>query len=203
MTTWVERPEGGRDRGPRGIIRAWVEVLVNPRRFFRNGVAPGDQAPGLVFGVLVAVAYTVTRVAAEPGPVTLVTRTPGGEEFVQAVPDALVVLAVAVVVAPATLHLVSALQTVLLMLVVRDRAGVSETVQVVAYAAAPCVLAGLPFPALRAACAVYGTVLLVVGIAEVHRASLPRAAVVAAVPAAIVFGGGFGGTAAVLAVLGG
>ncbi len=203
MTTWVERPEGGRDRGPRGIARAWVEVLINPRRFFRNGVAPGDQAPGLVFGVLVAVGYTVAQVATEPGPVRLVTQTPGGEQFAQAVPDALVILAVVVVVAPATLHLVSALQTVLLMLVVRDRAGVSETVQLLAYAAAPCVLAGFPFPALRAVCAAYGTVLLVVGISEVHRTSLPRAAVAAVVPAAIVFGGGFGGTTAVITVLGG
>jgi hypothetical protein len=89
------------------------------------------------------------------------------------------------------------------MLVVRDRAGVSETVQLLAYAAAPCVLAGFPFPALRAVCAAYGTVLLVVGISEVHRTSLPRAAVAAVVPAAIVFGGGFGGTAAVITVLGG
>jgi hypothetical protein len=202
VTTWVERPEGGRDRGPRGIARAWVEVILNPRRFFRNGVAPGDQAPGLVFGVLVATAYTVARVATEPGPVTLVTRTPGGEQFAQTVPDALVVLAVVVVVAPAVLHLVSALQTVLLMLSVPDRAGVSETVQVVAYASAPCALAGLPVPGLRAVCAGYGAVLLVIGVSEVHGASLPRAAVVAAIPAAVVFGAGFGGSAAVAGLVG-
>lgn len=201
MTTWVERPEGGRDRGPRGLTRAWVEVLVRPRRFFRNGVAPGDQAPGLVFGVLVATAYAVARVAADPGPVVLVTRTPGGERFVQSVPDALVILAVVVVVAPAVLHLVSALQTVLLMLSVPDRAGVSETVQVVAYATAPCALAGLPSPALRAVCAAYGTVLLVVGLSEVHGASLARATLAGAVPAAVVFGAGFGGSAALVGLL--
>jgi hypothetical protein len=202
VTTWVERPEGGRDRGPRGIARAWVEVLTKPRRFFRNGVAPGDQAPGLVFGVLVATAYTVARVAVEPGPVMLVTRTPGGERFVQTVPDPLVVLAVVVVVAPAALHLVSALQTVLLMLSAPDRAGVSETVQVVAYATAPCALAGLPSPALRAVCALYGALLLVVGLSEVHGTSLPRAALAGAIPAAIVFGAGFGGSAAVATLLG-
>ena len=49
MTTWVENPTGGRDRGPRNLVRAWIEVLVRPQQFFRNGVAPGDQAPGLVF----------------------------------------------------------------------------------------------------------------------------------------------------------
>jgi hypothetical protein len=177
-------------------------VLVHPRRFFRNGVAPGDQAPGLVFGVLVATAYTVAQVAVEPGPVTLVTRTPGGERFVQTVPDPLVVLTVVVVVAPAVLHLVSALQTVLLMLSVPERAGVSETVQVVAYATAPCALAGLPLPGLQAICAGYGAVLLVLGLHEVHGASLPRAVLAAAVPAAIVFGAGFGGSSAVAGLLG-
>lgn len=202
MTTWVERPEGGRDRGPRGIARAWVEVLTNPRRFFRNGVAPGDQAPGLVFGVLVAALYTVTRVGVEPGPVRLVTTTPGGERFTRTVPDALVVLAVVVVVAPAVLHLVSALQTVLLMFAAPDRGGVSETVQVVAYATAPCALAGLPSPAVRAACALYGAALLTVGLSEVHDTSVSRAALVGAVPATLVFGAGFGGSAAVSALLG-
>jgi hypothetical protein len=119
------------------------------------------------------------------------------------VPDALVVLAVVVVVAPATLHLVSALQTVLLMLSVPERAGVSETVQVVAYATAPCALAGLPSPTLRAACTLYGAALLAVGVAEVHGTSVPRAALAAAVPAALVFGAGFGGSAALGVVLGG
>ncbi len=202
MTTWVERPEGGRDRGPRGIVRAWVEVLTSPRRFFCNGVAPGDQAPGLVFGVLVAALYTTTRVAIDPGPVRLVTTTPGGERFAQAVPDPLVVLVVVVVVAPAALHLLSALQTVLLMLAAPDRGGVSETVQVVAYATAPCALAGLPSPALRAACALYGAALLAVGLSEVHRMSVPRAALLGAVPATLVFGAGFGGSAALSALLG-
>jgi hypothetical protein len=201
VTTWVERPEGGRERGARGLARAWVETVVRPRRFFRNGVAPGDQAPGLVFGVLVAALYAGTRFALEPGPVRLVARTPGGEAFVRTVPDPLALLAVVVVVAPAALHLVSALQTVLLMLLVSDRAGVSETVQVVAYAAAPCALAGLPVPALRAVCAGYGAVLLVVGLAEVHGASLPRAAAAAAVPAALVFGAGFGGADAAAALV--
>jgi len=42
-----------------------------------------------------------------------------------------VLLLLAVVGAPAALHLVSAIQTVILMLLVDDRAGVSETVQVI------------------------------------------------------------------------
>ncbi|WP_224449489.1 YIP1 family protein [Haloprofundus salilacus] len=192
MTTWVENPRNGRDRGPRGLLRAWVEVLIRPRRFFRNGVAPGDQAPGLVFGVLVALCF-VGGTLAFSGDTVL------GTEFVPVVADSraltslLLLLAVALFVAPATLHLTAALQTVLLILAVRDRAGVSETVQTIAYATAPCVLAGVPVPELRVVCALYGTGLLAVGISEIHRTSLLRAALVSAIPSVLIFGYAFGG----------
>ncbi len=193
MTTWVESPRGGRDRGPRGLLRAWAEVLVRPRRFFRNGVAPGDQAPGLVFAVCVALGYTSLRFALVPGSVPSF----GGGGALS------VVLGLAVVslfVAPAVLHLVAALQTLLLVALVPDRAGVSETVQVVAYAAAPCVLAGVPSAALRLACACYGAALLAVGVSEVHRTSLVRALAATALPAVLLFGYGFGGVAAAAAL---
>ena len=195
MTTWVENPAGGRDRGPRGLARAWVEVLVRPRRFFTNGVAPGDQAPGLVFAVSVALVYLGSRFALDPASVP----TFGGRPYVSA---ALVLAAAALIVAPATLHLTAALQTILLMVSVRERAGVSETVQVLAYATAPCALAGLPLPGLRVACAAYGFLLLIVGMAVVHGISLPRAALVVAVPGVAVFGYAFGGVFALEAVTG-
>lgn len=199
MTTWVENPRGGRDRGPRGLARAWVEVLVRPRRFFRNGVAPGDQAPGLAFAVAVALVYVGTLLGSGAATVPSTLPVIGGTG---ALATAFVVLAVALVVAPGTLHLVAALQTILLLLVVPDRAGVSETVQTLAYATAPCAVAGLPVPELRAACALYGAGLLVVGLAEVHGTSLVRAAVAGALPAALVFGYAFGGARAIGAVAG-
>lgn len=198
MTTWVERPAGGRDRGPRGLARAWIEVLVRPRRFFRNGVAPGDQAPGLVFGVVVALAYLAGLLGSGAASVPADTPVVGGTGAVGLVA---VTLAVALVVAPATLHLTAALQTLLLMLVVRDRAGVSETVQTVAYATAPCALAGLPVVELRALAAAYGAALLVVGLSEVHETGLGRATLAGAIPAALVFGAAFGGFDAVGALL--
>jgi hypothetical protein len=111
-----------------------------------------------------------------------------------------VLLAVGLLVAPATLHLAAAVQTLLLVAVVDDRAGVSETVQTVAYATAPCALAGLPVPEISACCALYGAFLLVVGLAEVHGTTLLRAAVAGAVPAALVFGYAFGGFGATVAV---
>lgn len=194
MTTWVENPHGGRARGPRGVVRAWAEVLVRPGRFFRTGVSPGDQAPGLVFGVCVAVAFLAGRFAAAPATVP--------EVYGGILPSALLALTVtALFVAPALLHLVAALQTALLVVLVRDRGGVSETVQVVAYAAAPGALAGPPVPELRAACALYGAVLLVVGLRAVHGTTTLRAILAGALPATLVFGVGFRGIDAFGALL--
>lgn len=191
MTTWIETPEGGRERGPTGIARAWVEVLVRPRRFFTNGVAPGDQAPGLVFAVVLALVYVGGVLAVDPTRILGPDRVPilGGSTALTVV---LVLLATAVVLAPAGLHLLSAIQTVLLVAIVSDRAGVSETVQVLGYAAAPCALAWVPIPGLAAACALYSSGLLVVGLATVHRTTLPRAALAGA-PVALAFWVAVGG----------
>ena len=143
-----------------------------------------------------ALAYVGVRFALLPGSVPTFA---GGRTF-----SALLALAaVGLFVAPAALHLVAALTTVALIAFVRERAGVSETVQVIAYAAAPCARAGAPIPALRLACGAYAAALLVVGLREVHGASLPRAAAVAVVPAALVIGYGFGWFAAFDAAVGG
>lgn len=191
MTTWVENPSGGRNRGPRGIARAWVEVVTRPRRFFDNGVAPGDQAPGLVFAVVMAVGYALLLAAFDPGrfPVSGPLRA------------GVTVLLVGVLIAPAVLHLLAALQTLALMVVVRDRAGVSETVQVLGYATAPCPLAALPVTGLRVACCLYGGALLVIGLGAVHDTTRGRAALAGALPATALFGYGFGGVDALTALL--
>lgn len=194
MTQWVDEQTGGRDRGPVAIGRAWVTVLTQPRRFFRTAVAPGDQAPGLVFAAAVVAIASVTYVALVPDAYPVVSGRPVASGL-------LWVALLVVLVTPATLHLVSALQTLLLRPFVPDRAGVSETVQIIGYATAPCVLAGVPSPALRLLCCGYGVVLFVVGIATVHGVSVPKAALLAAVPASIVFGYGFGGFAAADAVV--
>ena len=193
MTTWVETPGEGRERGPVGLGRAWADVLVRPRAFFRTGVVPGDQAPGLVFAVVVALMFVATRFLFVPSSIPVIEGRP-------ALSAALALLAVGLLVAPATLHLTAAVQTVFLVAVVRDRAGVSETVQTIAYATAPCALAGLPFPGLRAVCTLYGALLLLVGLSEVHGTTLSRAAVAGAAPAALVFGYAFGGFGAIVAV---
>jgi len=189
VTQWVENPAGGRERGPLALARAWVEVLVRPRRFFEAAVAPGDQAPGLVFAAVVVGIEEAVRFLLVADAYPVIASRP--------LVSALFWLLIAVVlVMPAALHLTAALQTLLLLAFVEERAGVSETVQVLAYASAPCVFVGVPSPTLRLVCCCYGAVLFVVGIATVHEVSLPTALLVAAVPALAVFGYAFRGVLA-------
>lgn len=196
MTQWV-RPGGGRERGPVGLAKAWVALLVQPRRFFRDGIAPGDQAPGLVFAMAVVLVEEASRYALDP---TAIPAVLDGR-----LPSAAFALTVAVLlVTPLVLHLVAAV-LVLGQLAIPEsrRAGVSETVQVVAYATAPCALAGVPSPGLRALCGLYGAVLLVLGVHARNDVSLPIAAALAVVPAALVFGYAFRAFAAWRALVGG
>jgi hypothetical protein len=200
VTQWVENPGGGRDRGPRAVLRAWAEALVRPRRLFRSAVAPGDQAPGLVFAAAVVAIEEGLRflLVADAYPVL------SGQPLLSGV---FWLLFAVVLVTPAALHLTAALQTVLFIGADRvgqlagvstlaDRAGVSETVQVLAYASAPCALAGLPWPGLRAVVAAYGAVLYLVGLAVVHDLEYWQSPLLGALPAAFVFGYGFRGVAA-------
>jgi hypothetical protein len=175
------------------MARAWIEVLVRPDRFFRTGIGPGDQAPGLTFLLAVVAIEETTRFLLVENPVPAVR----GVE----VPESVALVAAVLIVAPTSLHLISALQTVLLMLGAPDRGGVSETVQVLAYATAPCVFAGAPVPALRVACAAYAAVLYLVGLSQVHDLSAPRALALGTLPAAIAFGYAFRGFDAVLTLL--
>lgn len=196
MTRWVEATAGGRERGPAGLAKAWLEVLLWPHRFFRNGIETGDQAPGLTFVMAVVAIEEASRflLVADAVPSAAGGRVSSG---------AVALTAAVLIVAPASLHLLSALQTVLLLISVSDRGGVSETVQVLGYATAPCVLAGIPVPALRVAVAGYGAGLYLVGLAIVHEISVPKAVALGAIPAAIAFGYGFRGFLAARTLLGG
>jgi hypothetical protein len=201
VTQWVENPQGGRERGPRGLLRAWGEVLVRPRRFFRNGVAPGDQAPGLAFAIAVTFVYVGSQMAFTPASVSGYERIAAATGSVYL--SGLIVLGAACfLVAPLALHLAAALGTLSLLPVVDARGGVSETVQIIAYATAPAVFAAVPIPAVQLVAAFYGCVLLVIGFSVVHETSLLRAIVAGLVPAVFVFGFAFGGISAFEAVTG-
>src|SRR6056297_1915222 len=108
VTQWIENVSGGRERGPAALARAWVEVLVNPSRFFERAIAPGDQAPGLVFAMAVVLVEEATRFALVPG----VPPTVDGQP---ALSVAFWLALVTLFVAPAVLHLTAALQTLLLL----------------------------------------------------------------------------------------
>lgn len=190
MTQWVQPAGRGRARGPAGLARAWLAVVVAPRRFFRSAVAPGDQAPGLVFLAVVVGIEEASRYVLVDGAAPVL----GGQPVATAAVALLVTL---VLVAPLGLHLLAAVQTVLLWPVADERAGVSETVQVLAYASAPCVFAGIPVPAVRIVAASYGVTLLVAGLATVHGLSYRESALAGAIPAALLFGVAFRGFEAV------
>lgn len=168
--------------------------MWRPEHFFRVGVAPGDQAPGLTFAMLVVLVEEASRYALDPGAVPGLTGN-------TAVSAAIAVAVAVLVVTPAALHLLAALQTLPLLVLADDRAGISETVQVLAYASAPCVLAGLPVVSVRVVATAYATYLLVVGLVIVHGATWRRASLAAVVPAALVYGYGFRGFAALVDLL--
>jgi hypothetical protein len=192
MTTWVE-PEGGRERGPLGLAKAFTQVLVNPATFFEEAVSPGDQAPGLVFAMAVVLVSQGTRLAVDPGR-ALAFSAP---TWLAAV----LTLALAVLlIAPAALHALSAVETLALAAVAPDRGGVSETVQVLAYASAPCAFVGIGVPVVTFACGLWAFALLVAGTRIVHDTTLARAAAAALVPGALAYGSGFGWFAATAAL---
>ena len=188
MTTWVE-PEGGRERGPLGLAKAFTQVLVNPRTFFREAVSPGDQAPGLVFGMAVVLVEETVRLAFAPDTALSLPAS----ELVRV---GLTVALATLLVAPAALHALSAVQTLALVALAPDRGGVSETVQVLAYASAPCAFLGVSIPAVTFVCGLWAFGLLVLGTSVVHELSLPRALGAALVPGALAYGSGFGWFAA-------
>jgi len=204
VTSWIEDPVGGRARGPRGLARAWVEALIRPQRLFANGVSPGDQAPALTFAVVVAAAFTLGWIAVDP------TAVPGivGSASLSALILLLVVIALA---APVGLHLTAAVATVSVIvasidvdggLSLRDRGGVSETVQVVAYASSPMALAGPPIPELRVVCSAYATVLLLVGFRTVHGTTPLRTLAAGMPPAVLGYGVGYRTVASLRTLIG-
>lgn len=183
MTQWTDG-DRGRQRGLVGLAAAWIGVLTSPRAFFEDGVAPGDQGPGLTFLVAVVVFAQGTRFALGTDAYPVVDGRPVASGLFW-------LLVVAVLLAPLALHLVAAVQTVLLAVGTTERGGVSETVQVLAYASAPCVLTGVPVPAVQLALGALAAGLYLYGLAVVHGLSLWRAGALGLLPAIAAYGYGF------------
>lgn len=193
MTQWVENPELGRERGPAALARAWAEILLQPATFFREKIAPGDQAPGLTFAATMVFFAEAVRLATTPDAYPVVADQPAASAI-------LWLLAIMVLVTPAGIHLTAAFQTVILIGGTDDRAGVSETVQVICYSLAPLAFLGVPNVWMKAAVVLWAIGLFVYGMATVHGVWVPKAAGLAALPAVLLLGYGFGGNAHVVAV---
>jgi len=193
VTQWVDDSGLGRERGPTALARAWADVLLRPGTFFREKIAPGDQAPGLTFAATMVFAAESVRMATVPDAYPVLADQPAASAI-------LWLLAVMVLVTPAGIHLTAALQTVILMAGSEERAGVSETVQVICYSLGPLAFLGVPSPWVRAAVVLWAGALFVYGMATVHEFSLPRALALSVVPAIVLLGYGFGGNAAFVAV---
>jgi len=193
VTQWAERTDRGRERGPVAVGRAWLDVLTRPQRFFARKIAPGDQAPGLTFAAIVVFVAEAVRIATVADGYPVVADQPAASA-------ALWLLAIVVLVVPAGIHLTAALQTVVLVAVTDDRAGVSETVQVICYSLAPLVALGVPNAYVQALVVCWSGSLLIVGTAVVHKLPVPKAIAAVSLPGVLLLGYGFGGNAAVWTV---
>lgn len=196
MAAADNRSQTGRPRGPLGLLQAWVEVLTRPTTFFTSRVSSGEQAPGLTFAMAVVALEETTR---------LVLRTKAIPELVESpLVAGIITLTIAVLlITPAALHLIGGVQTVVLMLTLDERGSVSETVQVIAYATAPCVVAGVPVPTLRLLATGFGSLLLIYGLATVHRMSVWKAGILGLPSMIFVFGYGFRGFGALQTIIAG
>jgi hypothetical protein len=186
VTTWINPSETGRDRGVRGLLKTYVSILISPKQFFDSAVVPGDQVPGLIFGVVIALGYTV-------GIVLVTVSAPPTVAQPEVLASVILLMAVGLIIGPITLHLAAAFQTVLLIGLAPDRGGVSETVQLIAYASAPCLFAFIQVPIIRLMTCAYAWSLLLVGIRSVHSTSRLRAIAAGGPTGALLYGGLFRG----------
>ncbi|MFW6448062.1 MAG: YIP1 family protein [Halobacteriota archaeon] len=187
-------PDEPNRRGPAdgtavGIVwrafELWGATLVFPWRVFPDRVRRGDQTPAMVLAVLVTGAWVAVRVVMDPDWYPVLGDSPRASVVIWA-------LLLSVVVAPVAVHVLAAVVTVILLAVAPERAGVSESVQVVAFALAPAPLIATGVAEVQVAAALYGTGLLVYGLARVHRVSAERAMLAAVLPAYALFVLGFG-----------
>lgn len=167
-----------------------MAVILSPREFYQSGIGQGGQAPSLIFAMSVVVIEESIRLALSPHALPVL----GNQWLLSAV---LWLGVVTFIATPTLLHLIAGLQTALLVPFVRTRAPMSETVQVLGYATAPCVLVGIPIAELRVGSVVWGGMVLAQGIAVRHDIGLQRALLLTALPAALIFGYGFRGFAAI------
>lgn len=179
---------------PHWLIGTWIAVVGRPDRFFRQSIRRGDQSGALLF----VAAIVLTTIVFRLGFGTLTLPTIGTSPLLSTL---LWIGVLIVLVTPLLLHLLAAVQTVILIALAPNRAGISETVQILAYAAAPCVFTGFDHIGLTLLASGYALVLVVYGTTVVHDCGWLRATIAGGIPAVVALGVGFGGFAALEAIL--
>ncbi len=205
VTKWVAQPSTDRDyihiRGLRGLAWAWGTVLITPRRFFQTAVSPGDQRAAIQFVGLITFCLVTGRLLTDPPSVFGYSRIASSTHSI--ILTALILIGAAcILIAPLVLHLAAAVATLTLHPLVSSRSGVSETVQVLAYAAAPGVFVAIPSPLVQLISTSYGAFLLILGLAIIHKTTLVRATFAGFLPVVFIFGWILGGLDAFTAVTG-
>lgn len=194
---------GGTDRSDRPpsaphamveTVRVWILTLIVPWRVFPNRIRRGEQLRAILFTILVAGAWVAVRVAVDFGSFPVLGNAPELSVLIWA-------LLLAVVVAPIGVHVAAAIATLVLVAVATDRAGVSETVQTVAFAMAPAPAIAVGVAEVQVVAALYGSVLLVYGLWAVHEITLERAVLAGLLPVYLLFVVGFGADAGFVELL--
>lgn len=156
-----------------GIRETWRESLFEPARFFGRIRDEGTVLRPLLYFLLVTVATSLAALVWEAQGLTLAHMA----GYVEAGGAAAAGPAVSFVLSPVIAVVIALVLTVTFhlgaLMVAPDRRGMGATARVVFYAAGPSVLAAVPIlgPVVGA---VWGLVLQVVGLREVHRTTIPR-----------------------------
>ena len=172
----------------------WIVIMFFPWRGFTHRIRPRDQSLGIVFAMLMVGLWAVISLLMG----TFSHPVIGGISWLSAL---IWMSLLVIVVVPVAIHLLAAVATVILIILAPRRQGVSETVQVIAFATAPVPFLGIDLIGVQAVAALYGVGLMWYGMRVVHRMSLERALLVVALPAYILFAMGFDANVAIVELL--
>jgi hypothetical protein len=199
--TGRRRPPGGPPRGPAAssgeefnlsdpvgsFIRTVQGVLLNPVSFFRGIAKRGDFVNPAIFAIICAlisallggiISLALSPLFAGAGDTAGETLGGGVVGFVLTVILSPIYTAVALLVGAGIYHLL------VLLLVRPGNAGFEATFRVVCYAAAIQLISWIPIVNIVAA--IYGIVLSVFGIREVHSTTTGRAVAIVLIPVAVI-----------------
>lgn len=195
------RSPGGPSRGPvassgeefnlsdpvGSFIRTVRGVLLNPVSFFRGIAKQGDFVNPAIFALICAlisaflggiISLVLSPLFAGPGDTAGETLAGGVVGFVLTVILSPIYTAVGLLIGAGIYHLL------VLFLVRPGNAGFEATFRVVCYVAAIQLISWIPIVNIVAA--IYGVVLSVFGIREVHATSTGRAVAIVLIPVAVV-----------------